>query len=758
MYTKAVARRTSRRVGLFSSLLTRKSAILVALGSALLISYKTPIQHYYYSTLTSPKMTSTTKAPLHDAKFTPPQQAPSWDWDAKTLLSDTESLIANLTRSYDELAAIESPTVDNFVKPFMYEENRVASLSNQLSFLQHVSADQSVRDASVKATELLQNFDIESSMRVDLYNQFEKVWQLISDQGPKYESGVNPEDKLEFELFKFVEKCRRDYRRAGMNLPEETRAKIKEVKKKISTNSLNFSQNLGEQKEFIAFTKEQLIGVSDDTMDQFERFTSEETGEEMYKVTFKYPDIFPVMRTAKSPDTRKAALTAYENRVSQNEPILRETLILRNELAKLLGYPTYASYNLELKMAKDEETARNFVEDLKRQLQPLGKKEIENLKQLKEQEYKEMGLAYDDRYYSWDHNYYAYKYLKENFNVDLERIAEYYPLNTTITGMLDIYEKVLKLKFIEEKDPAKKTVWHPDVQQIAVWKMDNPDQPEFVGWIYFDLHPRDGKYGHAANFGIVPSYVDENGKRIYPVTTLVCNFSKSTEKKPSLLKHNEITTFFHELGHGIHDLVSRNLIGRFNGPMAVPWDFVEAPSQMLEFWTWNKDELMSLSRHYRTNEKIPGKLLDSLIATKHVNGALAALRQLFFGIFDLTVHTDKHPENIDLLALWNNLREQVTLIENDGISTRGYASFGHIMSDSYSAGYYGYMWAEVFAADMYHTKFAADPLNSAVGTKYRDIVLANGGGLYEIKDKLTEFLGREPNNKAFLKEIGIEKQ
>lgn len=175
---------------------------------------------------------------------------------------------------------------------------------------------------------------------------------------------------------------------------------------------------------------------------------------------------------------------------------------------------------------------------------------------------------------------------------------------------------------------------------------------------------------------------------------------------------------------------------------------------MLEFWTWNKKELKSLSKHYQTEEKIPDSLLDSLVRTKHINGALFALRQLHFGLFDMKVHTTKDISKLNVTELWNSLREEICLIDNGDIQTKGFNSFGHIMSDSYSAGYYGYMWADVFASDMYYTKFLEDPLNSDVGVQYRDIILARGG-LYEIEDNLTEFLGRKPNNKAFLKELGL---
>ncbi|QEU60306.1 Prd1 [Kluyveromyces lactis] len=672
--------------------------------------------------------------------FIVPQAAPSWNYTTEELLKQTHEAIDSSNELLDSLEAISNPSVENFVMPYLHHENTISPLFNQLTFLQHVSSDKELRDTSTKVTERIENFGIESSLRFKLFSQFDIVWNQLKDDAQF--------KKDHFEIYKFVEKCHKDFLRSGLNLPEEQRDKVKEIKKKISNNSLQFSKNLGEQNEFITFTKEELNGVSENVMKQFE--TVDEDGVTKYKVTFKYPDIFPVLKSAKNAEIRKRAFIGDQNKVPQNEALFLETLQLRNDLAELLNYDSYADYNLDIKMAKKEEAVLTFLNDLKSKLKPLGEKELTKLKNLKEEECEELNTPYDGRYYIWDNRYYDNQYLKKNFQIDEEKIAEYFPLESTIKGMLQIYETVLKLKFIEEDNGD---TWHPDVKKLSVWKMDG-NFPSFVGWIYFDLHPREGKYGHAANFGISSSFLKSDGSRSYPVTALVCNFSKPTKDKPALLKHSELTTFFHELGHGIHDLVGGNEIGRFNGPSATPWDFVEAPSQMLEFWTWNKKELKSLSKHYQTEEKIPDSLLDSLVRTKHINGALFALRQLHFGLFDMKVHTTKDISKLNVTELWNSLREEICLIDNGDIQTKGFNSFGHIMSDSYSAGYYGYMWADVFASDMYYTKFLEDPLNSDVGVQYRDIILARGG-LYEIEDNLTEFLGRKPNNKAFLKELGL---
>lgn len=274
-----------------------------------------------------------------------------------------------------------------------------------------------------------------------------------------------------------------------------------------------------------------------------------------------------------------------------------------------------------------------------------------------------------------------------------------------------------------------------------------------------------------------------NGTRRYPATALVCNFSKPTAKKPSLLKHDEVVTLFHELGHGIHDLVSKTKYSRFHGTSVVQ-DFVEAPSQMLENWCWTPSQLKALSHHYSTlspeylatwkesagssaasapDEKIPDDIIDSIVKTKHVNDAIANLRQLHFGIFDMTVHepaSRKELEAMDFEVVFNKLRKEITLIEgpeSDGQDYKwgnGQATFGHLMG-GYDAGYYGYLSSQVYSMDMFHSVFAKDPMNAKEGRRYRHAVLEKGGSRDEM-ESLKDFLGREPSSKAFYKELGLQ--
>jgi len=686
----------------------------------------------------------------------------SWEFTPEQIIDTTKEIIAKSNKLYDELELLEDPTIENLVLPSLQFENENDKLINQLTFLKDVSSDPKIREASNESAELLQNYAIETMLRSKL---FAKLDQLME----KFNTKQLSKDDYDYEVYHFFEKNHQDFVRAGLKLSKENQLKIEEIQKKIGQLTLEYSKNLGEQQEFLLFTKEELEGVSDDVMNQFEKIDA--TGDEpiKYKVTFKYPDIIPVLKNAKNPETRKRAYVGDQNKVSKlNEPLFLETLKLRKELGEIMGFETYADYNLDIKMAKKKEAVFEFMNDLIVKLQPAAALEIENLKKLKRKDYEELNLIEThgkdlDTYYVWDHNYYNNKMLKEQYNVDTELISNYFPLETILTGMLETYEQLFNLKFVEEQEGSEyKQVWHEDVKQLGVWKTDNVENPEFIGWLYLDLHPRDGKYGHAANFGIASTFHDlvgpKKGDKNYSATALVCNFSKPQNGKPALLKHNEITTFFHECGHGIHHLCAgTSNVSRFNSPGSVEWDFVEAPSQMLEFFTWEIPHLKKLSKHYETGEQISDELLDSLIKTKHVNSALFYLRQLHFGTFDMKVHTEQDLENLNIVELWNDLRKKIAFVSSGDEITKGFNSFGHIMTSSYSAGYYGYLWAEVYAADIYHSKFSLakneQELNQ-VGKSYRDLVLGKSG-VYGVTPSVTEFLGRPANNDAFLKELGV---
>lgn len=353
-----------------------------------------------------------------------------------------------------------------------------------------------------------------------------------------------------------------------------------------------------------------------------------------------------------------------------NVLLFQEIVILRDEAARMLGYPDHASFRIEERLAKTPKKVLNFLDDLKTQLIPKGAKETEYLMNLKKEHLKSRGLeaSCDGNYYLWDHEFYHRLMMENEYSINEQKIAEYFPLQPTVNNMLRIFKVLFGLVFVEvtgeERDKISETgkgndiVWHEDVMLFSVW--DNGGE-EFSGYLYLDLHPRPGKYGGGYTYPLQRGFLYPDGTRQYPATALICNFTKPTSTKPSLLKHNEIVTLFHELGHGIHDLVARTKYSRFHGT-AVVWDFVEAPSQMLENWCWTPLQLKSLSNHYKTGENIPDDLIDKLIKARHVNGALSTLRQLHIATFDMAIYTPKsHGEakSIKISEIFNSLRKEI---------------------------------------------------------------------------------------------------
>lgn len=421
-------------------------------------------------------------------------------------------------------------------------------------------------------------------------------------------------------------------------------------------------------------------------------------------------------------------------------------------------------------MAKTTDTVNTFLSDLRTRLGPGGLKERETLYALKKKDEESRGLQPDGNYYLWDHRFYDRMIIEQEYSIDENQIAEYFPLQTTIRGMLQIFEEIFGLVFVElgpeERQKVSPTgkaediAWHEDVIIFSVWD-DASEGNGFVGYLYLDLHPRQGKYGHAANFSLQPGFLKGDGTRRYPATALVCNFSKPTASKPSLLKHDEVVTLFHELGHGIHDLAGRTITSRFHGTSTVR-DFVEAPSQMLENWCWTPSQLRSLSSHYQTGDNIPDELIEKLISTKHVNDALFNLRQLHFGIFDMTVHSPKSHselEQLDVSGLYNQLRSDIAglsgpeALGEPNTWGNGQATFGHLIG-GYDAGYYGYLSSQVYSTDMFYSVFKGNPMNAKEGRRYRHTVLERGGSQDEMLT-LEQFLGRKPSSDAFYADMGL---
>ncbi|CAE6426029.1 unnamed protein product [Rhizoctonia solani] len=654
----------------------------------------------------------------------PPQAPISWDHTPDNVLSKTKEAIATSRTLQDKVAALSEADCNfgSVFLPLALSEAHLDATTEPLSFYQNVSTDEKLRDASTEAEKLVREFGIESSMRVDVYNA------LLNAQ--------KKGEKLTDEEQRLVDKMILDGKRAGLALPEDKRTELMKLKKELSVVCTDFGRNFNEEKGTVIFTREELKGVPEDVINGY---TAAE-GSDKFAVTFKTPDIFPLFKYAQNPKTRERAHVAFENRLEINIPLLTRAIELRRQCAAILGYKNWADYVEEEKMIKTSKAVIDFLDDLEEKLRPVGTKDRDTLLKLKEKEHTKLGLAYDGEFYIWDYRYYDRLFVEESLSLDDALVKEYFPVDVVVPTILEIYQDLLGVEFQE----VKGNLWHPEVQQFAVWNANAKSKDDFLGWAYLDLFPRESKYSHAAVWPLQPGFDDENG-RYYPTAAMVANLAKPTPGRPALMRHDDVVTFFHEMGHVFHGLLSRTRFGRFHGT-SVARDFVEAPSQMLENWCWEPEVLKKMSSHYEKKEPLSEDLIKKLIDSRYVNVGLFYLRQIFFGKFDIKVHTQDTQSPTaehDYSTLWGKLREETSLVKSGNNLTHGQATFAHI-TGGYDAGYYSYAYSLVFAADMYKTIFK--------GKLYREKILRPGASRDEI-DSLKDFLGREPNSDAFLENL-----
>ncbi|KAG9353629.1 hypothetical protein JZ751_011750 [Albula glossodonta] len=451
----------------------------------------------------------------------------------------------------------------------------------------------------------------------------------------------------------------------------------------------------------------------------------ERTEDARYKVTLAYPHYYPLMKRCHVQETRRKMEAAFQSRCKEvNTAILEQLITLRAKVANLLGFETHADYVLEMNMAKNADSVAQFLDQFYEKLKPVGEQERRYVLELKRQECKKRGYEFDGQIHAWDVPYYMNQVEQVKFAVDKDRLIEYFPLEVVTEGLLSIYQDLLGLTF---RKVSHAHVWHP---AVSLYSVQDVVSGEEIGQFYLDLHPREGKYGHAACFGLQPGCLGPDGKRMLPVAAMVANFTKPTASWPSLLQHHEVETFFHEFGHVMHEICSRTDFVDFSGTL-VETDFVEVPSQMLENWVWEKEPLRRMSRHYKDGSPIPDDLLDTLIASRVANTGLMNLRQVVLSKVDQSLHTKSSADTAKEFA--KHSREILGIPATPG--TNMTASFSHL-AGGYDGQYYSYLWSEV-------------------GKEYRKVILEAGGSV-DGADMLKSFLGREPCQNAFFKCKGLD--
>jgi len=692
----------------------------------------------------------------------------NWSHTPATIAAEQARLIARATGIYDAIANEPSPSFETVIMPLVNLDVGSEADGASITFLKDVHVDKEVRDAAAAAQTALSAFEIAAGMREDVYASFAKA------------AAGTDVAALSPELRRFVEKTARDYRRKGMELPSGPRAELEAIKTLLSDKCIAFQASLGAVDTKLRFPESALNGMPADFVASLSQ-----DGEERI-VTLAYPHVLPILKQCTVASTRAAVEKAFNSRcVPGNAKLLEEIVQLRRYAASILGYPSHSAFVLEDRMASTPATVEAFLATLREDLKPLLAADIAKLSALKTAAEGEgagpLNMA--------DRMLYQEQDLATTFAVDHDALKSYFPLEVVLSGMLGLYAEILSLRFellpsAVGGGPGVVSTWHEDVQAYAVyddsgrlheeekgvgWCTDAAAVGELMGVFLLDLHPRAGKYGHAAVFPLVSGCADGQGGRVVPVAACVCNFTKPTGGAPSLLRHEEVETFFHEFGHVMHHVCSRTVTQRF-ASFKVENDFVEAPSQMLENWVW-AGSLARMSGHHKDGSPIPADLVAALSKSQIAHSGLFNSRQVMLATLDFQLHNlaavppprsfvgttaataviDVPPE-VAAAPLLERLHTEVLRIPITP-GTNFAASFGHLCG-GYDSQYYGYLWSEVYAADMFSTAFEKALTSPAAGWRWRSCILAPGGGR-DAMDSLTDFLGRPPSNAAFLKSKGL---
>ncbi|WP_074821686.1 MULTISPECIES: oligopeptidase A [Pseudomonas] len=651
------------------------------------------------------------------------------------ILADNRAAIAELLKTQKE-----NPTWQGLVVAFDELNDRLGHAWSPVTHLNAVCNNPELRTAYEACLPKLSAYSTETGQNKDLFEAYRKLSE--SEEAKGFDAAQK----------RILDNALRDFRLSGIDLPPEQQKRYGEIQSRKSELSSKFSNQLLDATQ--AWTKHvtdesALEGLPDSAKAQIAA-AAQAKGLEGWLINLEFPSYYAVMTYADDRALREEVYAAYCTRASDqgpnagqfnNGPVMEEILDLRQELARLLGYANYAELSLATKMAESSEQVLNFLRDLAQRSKPFAQRDLDQLKAFAA----EQGVT-DLK--SWDTGYFAEKLRQARYSLSQEELRAYFPVDKVLSGLFTVVQKLYGIEISEITDGFDK--WHPDVRLFEI-----TENGKHVGRFFFDLYARANKRGGAWMDGARDKRRNAQGELINPIAYLVCNFTPASGGKPALLTHDEVTTLFHEFGHGLHHLLTRIEHAGVSGINGVAWDAVELPSQFMENWCWEPEGLALISGHYETGEPLPQELLDKMLAAKNFQSGLMMVRQLEFSLFDFELHAT-HGDGRSVLDVLESIRDEVSVMRPPAYN-RFANSFAHIFAGGYAAGYYSYKWAEVLSADAF-SKFEEEGVfNAETGRAFREAVLARGGSL-EPMVLFVDFRGREPSIDALLRHSGLTEE
>lgn len=643
----------------------------------------------------------------------------------------------NLKALDERLAAMTTPTWENLVAPIEADGDKLSKAWAPVGHLNYVCNTPEMREAYEAALELLSPY----YTALGQHQKLCEAYQALKDSDQFANLSQAQQTTIEHAL--------RDFKLSGIDLPADKQKRYGDIQAKLSKLTSQFSNNVLDATQgwhYHTDDESELAGLPA-SVKQAALEAAKKKDKTGYVLTLDGPVYSAVLTFADSRELRHKFYEAYNTRASDQGPtagqwdnaeLMEEILTLRQELATLLGFTHYAELSLATKMAENPDQVTAFLEDLAAKARPAAERDLAELTEWVKDTYQIEGLNH------WDIGYYSEKLRQAKYSVSSEEIRQYFTLPRVLEGLFGVAQKLYGITITE----AETELWHDDARYFEISR-----NGEKIAAFYLDFYAREGKRGGAWMDDCRVRRMGESGLQL-PVAFLVCNFNAPAGGQPALLAHSDVTTLFHEFGHGLHHMMTRIDVAAVSGINGVEWDAVELPSQFMENWCWQPEVLKTLSCHVETGDPLPDELIQKMLAAKNFQSAMFLVRQIEFALFDMRVHATFGTDDFaGIQATLDAVRDQVAVIRPPSFN-RFQNGFTHIFAGGYSAGYYSYLWAEVLSADAFSAFEETSIFDPATGKRFLDEILAKGGS-QSAAVLFKNFRGRDPEVDALLRHSGI---